>query len=238
VSQPPAAWDRRELLIGAVPDAVSGLQSLLSRRDSREKSGTTEQIVSALTDTDLVTNIQRGQTEAEAALYEKYAARVYYVALRESRLPHDAEDVRAETFLRVLQAIRGNSLRSPEALASFVLGTTRNVLHELFQRRKLAGKTKEPEAADLSTPSHEEQFLDSEVQHAIERTIVRLKPRERDFLRMHFYEELPTQEIARRAGIAPERVRLVKSRALKHFREFYGRLDRARGPKKIDTQGR
>jgi RNA polymerase sigma-70 factor (ECF subfamily) len=195
-------------------------------------------MVSALTDTDLVTNIQNGQTEAEAALYEKYAAKVYYLALRESRLPHDAEDVRAETFLRVLQAIRGNNLRTPAALASFILGTTRNILHELFQRRKQTGKTKEPEAADLSTPSHEEQFLDSEVQHAIERTIVRLKPRERDLLRMHFYEELPTQEIARRAGIAPERVRLVKSRALKHFREFYWRLARATAPKRIDTQRR
>jgi RNA polymerase sigma factor (sigma-70 family) len=129
-------------------------------------------------------------------------------------------------------------LRTPAALASFILGTTRNILHELFQRRKQTGKTKEPEAADLSTPSHEEQFLDSEVQHAIERTIVRLKPRERDLLRMHFYEELPTQEIARRAGIAPERVRLVKSRALKHFREFYWRLARATAPKRIDTQRR
>jgi DNA-directed RNA polymerase specialized sigma24 family protein len=55
---------------------------------------------------------------------------------------------------------------------------------------------------------------------------------------MHFYEELPTQEIARRAGIAPERVRLVKSRALKHFREFYWRLAQATAQKKIDTQRR
>ena len=195
-------------------------------------------MVSALGDAELVTSIQNGQTDAEAALYEKYAAKVYYLALRESRLPHDAEDVRAETFLRVLQAIRGKSLRSPDALASFILGTARNVLHELFLRRKQSGITKEPEAADLSTPSHEEQFLDSEVQHAIERIIVRLKPRERDLLRMHFYEELPTQEIARRSGIAPERVRLVKSRALKHFREFYWRLAQATAPKKIDTQRR
>jgi RNA polymerase sigma-70 factor, ECF subfamily len=190
------------------------------------------------TDVELVAGIQQGQSQAEAAVYEKYAARVYYLALRESRSPHDAEDVRAETFLRVLQAIRGNSLRTPDALASFILGTARNVLHELFQRRKQAAKTKEVEAGDLSTPSHEEQFLDSEVQHAIARTIIRLKPRERDLLRMHFYEELPTLEIARRAGIAPERVRLVKSRALKHFREFYWRLDRATAVKKVDTQRR
>jgi len=42
-------------------------------------------------------------------------------------------------------------------------------------------------------------------------------------LRMHYYEELPTEQIAERTAIAPERVRLVKSRALKHFRELYGR---------------
>lgn len=195
-----------------------------------------EEQVPVAADVELVASIQSGHSGAEAALYEKYAARVYHLALRESRLPHDAEDVRAETFLRVLQAIRANSLRSPAALASFILGTTRNVLHELFQRRKQAGITKEPEAADLSTPSHEKQFLDAEVQNAIERTIVRLKPRERELLRMHFYEELPTQEIARRAGIAPERVRLVKSRALKHFREYYWRLSRATVAKKVDTQ--
>jgi RNA polymerase sigma factor (sigma-70 family) len=193
-------------------------------------------MVSALADTELVANIRHGHSEAEATLYERYAAKVYYLALRESRSPHDAEDVRAETFLRVLQAIRADRLRSPEGLASFILGTTRNVLHELFQRRKQAGNTKEPAAEDLSTPSHEEHFLNAEVQHAIERTIARLKPRERDLLRMHFYEELPTPEIARRAGIAPERVRLVKSRALKHFREFYWRLDRAIQIKKVDTQ--
>jgi len=40
---------------------------------------------------------------------------------------------------------------------------------------------------------------------------------------MCFFEELPTEEIARRVDIAPERVRLVKSRALRRFREIHGR---------------
>jgi RNA polymerase sigma-70 factor, ECF subfamily len=176
---------------------------------------------SAPTDTELVAEILGGRTDAEAVLYDKYAARVYYIALRKSRSPQDAEDVRAETFLRVLQAIRGNQLRSADALGSFILGTTRNVLRELFLRQRKAGQTTQPDEADLAVPSHEKLFLDSEVQRAIERTIEQLKPRERDLLRMHFYDELPSEEIARRAGIAPERVRLLKSRALKHFREVY-----------------
>lgn len=48
---------------------------------------------------------------------------------------------------------------------------------------------------------------------------------------MLFYEELGTDEVAREVAIAPERVRLVKSRALKHFREIHHRL--TVGPKKI-----
>jgi RNA polymerase sigma factor (sigma-70 family) len=180
--------------------------------------------VFASDDADLVDDIQKGHHESEATLYEQYAAKVYYIALRGSRSPTDAEDVRAETFLRVLQAIRGRQVRSAAALPAFILGVTRNVLHELYARRRHTGDTAPPHAADLTAPSHERSFLDQETRRAIQETIHRLKPRDRAVLRMHFYDELPTEEIARRAGIAPERVRLVKSRALKRFREIYGRL--------------
>jgi len=187
-------------------------------------------------DVQIVTDIENGLTQAEAELYRKYQAKVYYLALRESGSTHDAEDVCAETFLRVLQVIRAKELRSPAALPAFIVGTTRNVLHELFSRRRQAGKTTDPEDADLSLPSHEKLFLDSEVQQAIKATIDRLKPRERDMLHMHFYEELPAEEIARRFGIARERVRLVKSRALRHFRDVYKRLDSGTGTKKLATR--
>jgi RNA polymerase sigma factor (sigma-70 family) len=183
-------------------------------------------MVPVLTDTELVANIQNGQSESEAALYEKYSAKVYYLALRGSKSPPDAEDVRAETFLRVLLAVRGNQVRSPAALPGFIVGVVRNVLRELYTRRNQGGAAADQGATEAAGPSHEKLFLDQEAQQAVKRVIERLKPRERAVLRMHYYEELPTKEIAQRAAIAPERVRLVKSRALKHFREIYSRLKR------------
>ena len=180
--------------------------------------------VPVLTDTQLVANIQNGQSESEAALYEKYSAKVYYLALRESKSADDAEDVRAETFLRVLTAIRGNQVRSPEALSGFIVGVTRNVLRELYARRSHVETEADQNVIEATAPSHEKLFLDHEAQQAVQKVIERLKPRERAVLRMHYYEELPTEVIAERVAIAPERVRLVKSRALKHFREMYGRL--------------
>jgi RNA polymerase sigma-70 factor (ECF subfamily) len=192
----------------------------------------TEQVC-ASADARLVADIQNGVTQAETALYERYAAKVYYLALRELRSRHDAEDARAETFLRVLQAIRCNQVRSAAALPAFIVGTTRNVVREFFSRRQRAGNTADSSEIEVAVPSHEKMFLDDEVRKAVEETIVRLKQRERDVLRMLFYEELPPEEIARRSGIARERIRLVKSRALKHFREVYIRLERATKAKKL-----
>ena len=179
----------------------------------------------ATADNEIVAGIQNGQTESESALYEKYSARVFYLALRETRSQHDAEDVRAETFLRVLQAIRGSQVRSANALGSFILGVTRNVLRELYAKRRQMGDSIPADEAELATPSHEHIFLDQEVRTAIQKTIARLKPREQLVLRLLIYEELPSEEVARRTAIAPERVRLVKSRALKHFREIHNRLN-------------
>lgn len=191
--------------------------------------------VCASADMQLVADIQNGVTQAETALYERYAAKVYYLALRELRFPHDAEDARAEAFLRILQAIRGNRVRSAAALPAFIVGTTRNVVREFFSRRQQAGNAADSDEIEVAVPSHEKLFLDDEVRKAVEETIGRLKQRERELLRMHFYEELPPEEIARRSGIPRERIRLVKSRALKHFREVYVRLERATKAKNFDT---
>jgi RNA polymerase sigma-70 factor (ECF subfamily) len=183
-------------------------------------------------DPELVERIECGDESAESAFYHRYAERLYYLALMRVRSQQDAEDVRSETFLRVLSAIRRRELHSPAALARFCMRTLDHVAFELLRKRRRAGADgdamQEPPPAAL-----DQHFLDEEVKAAIERAMARLKPREREFLRMYYYEELSKEEIARRTGIAGERVRLVKSRALKSFREIYLRLKNAgtnRGP--------
>jgi RNA polymerase sigma factor (sigma-70 family) len=172
----------------------------------------------------LANEIQRGESSAEAALYEKYSARLYYLALSELRSREDAEDVRAETFMRVIQSIRGGQLRSPDSLASFIVGTARNVIREGVRQRRKTNQITQLDAERTGAREPDPFFLDPHVKRAIEQVINRLKPRERAFLRMYYYEELPQEEIARCLDLKQERLRLVKSRALKHFREVYLRL--------------
>jgi RNA polymerase sigma-70 factor, ECF subfamily len=179
-------------------------------------------------DIDLVLRIQAGDSSAEALLFERYGARLYYLALSRTGSPQDAEDLRSETLLRVLSAIRNHQLRAPAALARFILRTLDNVALEMMRRDSQASRL----AADPRANA-ERHFLDDRVKDAIEWTLARLKPREREFLRMYYYDELSKEEIARRIGIAEERVRLLKSRALKSFRERFLRGWR----KDSDTSG-
>ncbi len=174
----------------------------------------------------LVTSIQQGDSAAEAALYEKFSARIYFLALSELRSKDDAEDVRAETFLRVIQALRDGKLRSAEALPSFIVGFALNIIRELVRHKYKTESLEDYEYDVAGEGSLEDVFLDAETSRAMEEVAKKLKPREQQFLRMYYYEELSKEEISARLGIKEDRLRLIKSRTLQSFREIYKKLVR------------
>jgi RNA polymerase sigma factor (sigma-70 family) len=171
----------------------------------------------------LVERLKTGDADAEQEFYERFGARVAFLARRELRSPVEADDVRSETMMRVLKSVRDGRLRAAEALPSFVLQTARNVVRERArQTRRFVpigepGSPDEPAAAEVELP-------DPGAAAALNTAMSSLNERDRAFLRMHFYDELPRDVIAARLGITEERVRLVKSRALQRFREAYGKV--------------
>jgi RNA polymerase sigma-70 factor (ECF subfamily) len=180
--------------------------------------------VELLSNQELVARIQQGDAEAEALLYEKFYARVYFTALSETHSKEDAEDTQAETFLRVIQALRQGKLRSADSLPSFIVGVTLNVVRELV-RQKYRAESLEDYQGDIAIDgSMETALLDAETSRALTEAVKELKPREQQFLRMYYFEELSKNEIARKLGINEERVRLIKSRALQRFREIYKKM--------------
>lgn len=175
-------------------------------------------------DIELVSRIRQGDATAEAALYEKYSSRVYFLALSELRSRDDAEDVRAETFLRVIQALRQDKLRKPAALASFIVGFALNIIREQNRAGSKVQPLAEEEYEMADNRSLEAAFIDKDVNRSIEEAARSLKPRERDFLRMYYYEEMTKEEISRALGIKEDRLRLIKSRTLKKFGDIYKKL--------------
>jgi len=196
--------------------------------DATERSGTSE----PNPDVELMARIQAGDSGAEAVLFERYGARLYYPALSRTSLPQDAEDVRSETLLRVLSAIRNRQLRSPAALTSFMLRTLDHVALEMFRQESHASRCLGPASQRGTTfPGRRRAGCRRLDPGASEASRARFPAYV--LLRMYYYEELSKEEIASRIGIAEERVRLLKSRALQSFRK---RFLRSRA-KKTDTTG-
>lgn len=164
----------------------------------------------------IVNGIGSGDPEASTALHNAFASRIRIVAQRSLRSRADAEDVCNETLMRVVRALRNGKLETPCALPGFVLGTARNVIREM-QR----GQLRVEQIGDRDFAASEATVIDHTIHRAIAAVMNQLKPRERDFVRLYFFEELPKAEISQRLGIHNDRVRLVKSRALKSFREAY-----------------
>src|SRR5262245_54521949 len=131
-----------------------------------------------LADSELVASVEKGDTIAEAALYEKYSDRLYFLALSELHSRDDAEDVRAETFIRVLQALRQGKLRKPDSLSSFIIGIALNVIRESRRNRFTTESLTDNgyDAVDEATP--EDAFLDQEVRSSIVDLVQHLRPRE------------------------------------------------------------
>lgn len=182
----------------------------------------------ASTSAGLVDRVRRGDTSAETELFERFAARIHIVARRELRSSSAADDVRSETMLRVIRNLRDGRLREPEALPGFVLQTARNVI------REQARQDRRVVALDTSDVAHEPSAFvepaDPLAAAALRQAVASLAARDRAFLRLHYYQELSREEVARRLGISEDRVRLVKSRALDRFRRAYQSLTRADTP--------
>lgn len=164
--------------------------------------------------------------QAIARLSQEYGAIIYGVALRNLRSASAAEDVRNETLLRTIQALRAGLMRQQAALPGFVRGIARNVMREHY---RCARRYTSPVDLDPPAPARERRVDHTELR-ALALTLQRLNPREREIIRCIYYDGLSSPEISQRLAIKPERVRLVKSRALQSSREIYSRVTERRGP--------
>src|ERR1043165_6251310 len=66
--------------------------------------------------------------------FTKYFSELILIKLRSRQQSREAiEDIRQETFLRVLQAIRRKSIRDPERIGAYVNSVCNNVVLEAFR---------------------------------------------------------------------------------------------------------
>lgn len=172
-----------------------------------------------------VERLTQGDPETELH-FSNYFGRLLTSKLRARRIsPQLAEDVRQETFLRVLRSLRqGQGVTQPEAFGAFVSAVCNNVLLETINKEGRHPQIPEnaPEPAD-DRVDLDASLITEQRKRAVARILDSLPPKDRDILRLIFLEEADRQQVSRRLGVTAEYLRVLVHRAKSRFEEEFTR---------------
>ena len=132
----------------------------------------------------------------------------------------DLDDVAQEVFLRLMRYERAELIENPQA---YLYKMASNVAAEWAIRGRYVRPHESKWLEALSTdgqPQHE--MIQADIQNEVERALRTLEPRQREILKLYFYEGLNRMQIAERIG-ATERI--VKRSLIKSYEALRGRLD-------------
>jgi RNA polymerase sigma-70 factor, ECF subfamily len=135
-------------------------------------------------------------------LFDEHHAGLFRFAYRMTGSKADAEDIVQECFLTLLRpGCAFDPARTP--VRSYLFGVIRN--QALKRRARASGEI----AQSRMEPSPESQTVQTELEEAVARAVVRLPEGQREALILAHYEQLPVAEIA---SVMEIEVTAVKSR--------------------------
>jgi RNA polymerase sigma-70 factor (ECF subfamily) len=149
---------------------------------------------------------------AESELCRRFAPRIRLYGLRHLRSEAAAADLVQDVLLMTLQKLREGAVREPDRLASFVLGTCRQVVvdgRRTGNRRERLLETFQTDPSSLT--EDQPDTLDTDrLHHCLER----LPERERAVLMLTFYDDRPADAVGSELGLSPGNVRVIRHRAI------------------------
>jgi RNA polymerase sigma-70 factor (ECF subfamily) len=154
--------------------------------------------------------------------FTEYFSELILIKLRARQYTRSAiDDIRQETFLRVVQAVRRGAIREPERIGAFVNSVCKNVVLE-FARSGSRMTLIEPDAPEpVDTRADSERELVTREREAQVRSVLNeMSPKNRRLLAAIFLEERSSEEVCRQFGVDQNYLRVLLFRARAQFRKI------------------
>lgn len=140
------------------------------------------------------------------------------------RTPQAIEDIRQETFARVLAALRNpGGIRQPERLGPFVNSICNNVLLEHYRSTSRDSSLEDEPESDLPDPVIDVlgAVAARQMEVKVREILDEMAERDRRILRAVFLEELDKDQICREFGVDRDYLRVLLHRAKQSFKSLY-----------------
>jgi RNA polymerase sigma-70 factor (ECF subfamily) len=138
--------------------------------------------------------------------------------------PQAIEDIRQETFARVLSVLRRDGgLRQPERLGAFVNMVCNNVLLEHYRsagRSESLDEEGRPEPAAKGADALE-IAAEGQIKDKVREILLDLEPRDRSLLKAVFIDERDRDEVCKEFGVDRDYLRVMLHRAKQEFKTEY-----------------
>jgi len=145
------------------------------------------------------------------------------------RFSQSVDDIRQETFVRVLKAVRTGGVRSAEGLGSFVNSICNNVLQEYYRSsaRSVPQDENFPDPPDTSIDL-DGMLVAKQTREQVRHALSMLSEKDRRLLRAIFFEEKNKDEICNDFGVDRDYLRVLLHRAKQSFRTLYERAEQGK----------
>jgi RNA polymerase sigma-70 factor (ECF subfamily) len=153
---------------------------------------------------------------AEAELCRRFAPRIRLYGLRHLRNEAAAADLVQDVLLMVLQKLRSRAVREPERLASFILGTCRQVVIDGRRSGRRRERLLETFAGDL-LPAVDQDVETLDAGH-LRACLQGLPERERAVLMMSFYDDRSADAVGVELGLSAGNVRVIRHRGIERLK--------------------
>ncbi len=164
---------------------------------------------SELNDQDLVQAYIKGDQSAIESLITRHRSKVYTYIVLTIKNQQLAEDLFQETFIKVIQSLRGGKYKDNGRFLSWVIRIAHNLIIDHFRKEKQMNSISNDDTeVDLfnsqkfSDKNIEEIIVSSQIKSELRTLINELPSDQREVVLLRHYGELSFKEIADQTGVS------------------------------------
>ncbi len=174
------------------------------------------------TDADLFLQLQNGQTDTLGILYDRHAPLIYGIALRLLGNTTEAEDLTQDIFLILTRKCSYDPKRGTLRTYLAILTRSRSLDRLRSRTRKqesLRNQASNENASRVLSNSPINEIAQSERSQEVQSALEQLSTKEKEVLKMAYYQGLSQSEIAKQLNVALGTVKSRSRRGLLKLRQ-------------------